>query len=84
MTVLLAQQYDLTREDVKLPWGELCAVLISSDSPDLLYKLAIRNERQNEVQLKRYLWSLLAREWRSADPRPTWRDSTSFLAVAFW
>ncbi|OSX59750.1 hypothetical protein POSPLADRAFT_1048228 [Postia placenta MAD-698-R-SB12] len=53
--VVLSQHYDLTQEDVKTCWGDICASLILADSPEILHKLATSNEAANEAELTRAL-----------------------------
>lgn len=55
LRVVLSQHYDLTQEDVKTCWGDICASLILADSPEILHKLATSNEAANEAELTRYL-----------------------------
>ncbi|CCM03567.1 uncharacterized protein FIBRA_05703 [Fibroporia radiculosa] len=81
LTAVLSHQYSLDREDVKVAWGELCAVLVISSGPDLLRKLAAEDEDEREIDLKRYLWFALARSWQSALPVASWSDTISLLAM---
>lgn len=81
LRVVLSQHYDLTQEDVKTRWGDICASLILADSPEILHKLATSNEAENEAGLTRYLWTVLAKTWLSSRLQRRWEDTVSFLTV---
>ncbi|PCH40214.1 hypothetical protein WOLCODRAFT_16369 [Wolfiporia cocos MD-104 SS10] len=80
LRVVLQQHYTLPNAEIKGAWSKLCASLISADNPNLLHKLACRDDGTN---LGRYLWMTLAETWGQEEPNQQWQQIVVFLAVPF-
>ena len=78
---VLQQTYDLTDKDVADAWAELTSALVLAGPQDILHRLAVGDEAKQETELKRHLWSVLARCWTSAETKPDWRTSVSLVTL---
>lgn len=79
LRAVLQQTYDLSKKDVADAWAELASALVLSGPEDVLHKLAVGDEAQQETGLKRHLWSVLAKSWTTAEVKPDWKASVSLV-----
>ena len=78
---LVHHTFDLSQEDVKLAWSQLCASLISNNIPDLVCRLVAESEEDRATDVQRELWLLSAESWTSWSPTPSWTESVEFLTI---
>ena len=78
---VLEHTFDLSNEDVKASWSELCAVLISACAPEFISRLVGEGDDQRTDDIRRELWRLRAREWQSTSPQPSVAECVKFLAI---
>ncbi|KAI0754826.1 hypothetical protein C8Q80DRAFT_1247683, partial [Daedaleopsis nitida] len=84
-TTLLARVnrhvFDVSSEDVKAAWGQLCAALVSASSPELITRLVAETDDGRSLELRRSLWALTTRAWFCMEPQASLADSVSFLSM---
>ncbi|PIL22657.1 hypothetical protein GSI_15349 [Ganoderma sinense ZZ0214-1] len=73
--------FDLSTEEVKTAWSDLCASLIATNAPDFIARLALEDEDHRNMAIRQKLWSLTAETWTAREPAPSWTDSVDLLVV---
>ena len=81
LRAVLQQTYDLMNKDVADAWAQLISALVLAGPDDVLHRLAVGDEAKQETELKRHLWSLLAKCWTSAETKPDWKNSISLVTL---
>lgn len=81
LRAVLQQTYDLTNTDVVDAWAELTSALVLAGPEDVLHRLASGDEIKQETELKRHLWSALAKCWTHDDTKPSWKMSVSLVTL---
>lgn len=78
---VLKRNYNLEDERVKSAWSRLCADLISVGLPALLHIVSVRTAHNEELEVTRQLWSVLAKSWKESDNGTHWEELVSFLII---
>ncbi|KDR82379.1 hypothetical protein GALMADRAFT_237661 [Galerina marginata CBS 339.88] len=80
---LLQKQFTLSDEHVRELWSQLCGDLISVGIPTLLHVLHRRSESQEEAEVTRQLWLVLAEHGPLVKVDENWGDLLQFLVMPF-
>jgi hypothetical protein len=83
LRAILKQDFDLSDANVKGAWCKLCSDLVAAGLPGILALLSVQDDREPEIEVKRQLWTVLAKRLLSPEDRSTWQDIVSFLDIAF-
>ncbi|KAM5535006.1 hypothetical protein V8D89_011379 [Ganoderma adspersum] len=78
---IVRRTFDLSTEEVKTTWSDLCASLISTNAPDFVARLAAEDEDHRNMAIRKKLWSLTAETWTAREPAPSWTDSVDLLVL---
>ncbi|KAI1790183.1 hypothetical protein LXA43DRAFT_891520 [Ganoderma leucocontextum] len=78
---VIRRTFDLSTEEVKTAWSDLCASLISTNAPDLVARLVAEDEDHRKADIRRKLWSLTAETWTVREPTHSWADSVDLLVL---
>ncbi|KZT73902.1 hypothetical protein DAEQUDRAFT_808069 [Daedalea quercina L-15889] len=81
LRAVLHRTYDLTIRASADTWAELCGTLVLAGSPNLLPRMAVGSEARQESEIKRHLWSVLAKSWTSSDVKPDWQVTISLVTL---
>ncbi|KAH9841456.1 uncharacterized protein C8Q71DRAFT_700943 [Rhodofomes roseus] len=81
LRAVLQRTYDLTKKEIADAWAELSGALVLSGSHDLLHRLAVHDEARQEMELKRHLWSVLAKSWCFSEAKPDWKVTVSLVTL---
>jgi hypothetical protein len=82
LAYILQQDYDLLDEKVNRVWSALCSDLMITGDPTFLVLIHAQDEHQKEKEVKRQLWSILAKVLPSFPERFTWQGIISFLLIS--
>lgn len=83
LIAILKRDFCISDATVRGAWSKLCAELASTGVPGLLEIVCVQSEHRREIEIKRQLWSVLAKTWEESEDRFTWQDAVSFLGVPF-
>ncbi|KAH9936203.1 uncharacterized protein B0H18DRAFT_1113630 [Fomitopsis serialis] len=81
LRAVLQRTYDLANREISDAWAELSSALVLSGASDLLLRLAVGDEAQQEMELKRHLWSVLAKSWAYSEVKPDWKVTVSLVTL---
>lgn len=81
VAAVLKRKFTLTDDGVKLAWSSLCADLISAGIPSLPHVLSVQSGRREEKEVKRRLWTMLAKSYLASESQIPWEDLTSSLII---
>ncbi|KAF5374095.1 hypothetical protein D9615_008892 [Tricholomella constricta] len=83
LAAIIKVKFSMDVESVRSAWSQLCADLISVGVPSLLHIIFTRSEKQEEKEVTRQLWAVLARAWQAPDETTHWEELVSFLTIPF-
>ncbi|KAF8636204.1 hypothetical protein AX17_003691 [Amanita inopinata Kibby_2008] len=83
LTAVLKHKFALDNDGVKSAWGNLCTDLISIGIPTLLHVVYFKSEQQQETEVLRQLWSILARTWQIINCTMSWEDLVTLAVIPF-
>lgn len=81
LSCIVRRTFDLSTEEVRTTWSDLCASLISTNTPDFVARLALEDEDHRNMAMRKKLWSLTAKNWTAREPAPSWTDSVDLLVI---
>ena len=81
LAAILEQDFQLSDAKVKGTWSVLCSDLVIAGNPAFVGSISMQNERRAETEVRRQLWTVVARVWQSFEERFTWQDVVSFLLI---
>ncbi|KAI0786188.1 hypothetical protein C8Q75DRAFT_867298 [Abortiporus biennis] len=74
---LLTNNFPLDDANIKAVWSDLCSDLLTFSSPNLPPSFLIGSHENQESQLKRQMWHILAESWQCKE----WQVTIAFLAI---
>ena len=82
LATLLNKQFSFTDGQVKDLWSQFCADLIAVGIPTVLHVLHVRSESQEDTEVTRQLWLILANDGFTTGEED-WMSLLYFLAMPF-
>lgn len=82
LATLLKKRFSFSDGQVKDLWSQLCADLIAVGIPTVLHVLYVRSENQEDIEVTRQLWLILANDGL-ATGEEDWMSLLYFLAMPF-
>lgn len=68
---------------MKTLWTQLCGDLIAIGVPPLLHALHVRNGDQEDNEVRKRLWAVVAEKGPSISADIKWQDLIQYLAMPF-
>jgi hypothetical protein len=81
LATLLKKQFCLLDDQVKDLWSRLCADLVAVGIPTVLHVLHVRSESQEDTEVTRQLWLILANDGPLATNEEDWMSLLCFLVM---
>lgn len=82
LATLLKRQFSFSDGQVKDLWSQLCTDLIAVKIPTVLHVLHVRSESQEDTEVTRQLWLILANDGL-ATGEEDWMSLLYFLVMPF-
>ena len=82
LATLLSKQFSFSDGQIKDLWSQLCTDLIAVGIPTVLHVLHVRSESQEDIEVTRQLWLILANDGLTTS-EVDWMSLLHFLVMPF-